>query len=208
MWASLQHSIVVIQNPNLDRECRLSISGLRVAHLAPRAFTWGRDCGTIREVVKEGGTVQIEANGIAIELERDGDPGAPAVLLICGLGAQLLYWAPTFVQGLLAGGFQVVRFDNRDTGLSQKFPGSDEEAPYTIADMAADATGVLDALGIVKAQCRRPFDGRHHRPAAGRRIPRPGALAHHYHVDQPRARPAESRPEGASVAAGRARGLG
>ena len=103
---------------------------------------------------------RAEANGIAMELEREGDPGAPAILLICGLGTQLIDWGPTFVQRLLAAGFQVVRFDNRDAGLSHKFGESGEDAPYTIADMAADAIGVLDALGIGKAHIvRRSMGG-------------------------------------------------
>ncbi len=94
---------------------------------------------------------RIVANGISIEVERDGDPIAPAILLIAGLGTQLISWQPDFVQRLVASGFHVVRFDNRDSGLSQKFEESGNDTPYTIANMAADAIGVLDALGIAKA---------------------------------------------------------
>ncbi len=94
---------------------------------------------------------QLKANGITLEYERDGAGDAPAILLICGLGMQLIYWSTPFVQRLLAGGFQVLRFDNRDTGLSQKIDASSVNTPYTIADMAADAVGLLDALGIDKA---------------------------------------------------------
>jgi pimeloyl-ACP methyl ester carboxylesterase len=107
---------------------------------------------------------QITANGIRIEAERAGDPGAPAVLLIRGLGTQMVQWPEAFVAGL-ARERQVVLFDNRDVGLSQKL---DEEglpdlggvaqgradgvaAPYRLWDMAADAVGVLDAFGIERA---------------------------------------------------------
>jgi len=94
---------------------------------------------------------QIEANGISIEYEQDGDSEVPAILLICGLGMQLTYWSPALVQRLTEGGFQVLRFDNRDAGLSQKFGDFDDDLQYSITDMAADAVGVLDALGINRA---------------------------------------------------------
>ena len=94
---------------------------------------------------------QAKVNGITIELECGGNYQAPAILLICGLGEQLIYWAPAFIRRVLAGGLQVVRFDNRDAGLSQKFAAAANHTPYTISDMAADAVGVLDTLGITKA---------------------------------------------------------
>ncbi|WP_105101897.1 alpha/beta hydrolase [Microbulbifer pacificus] len=91
---------------------------------------------------------------------RDGEP----VLLIMGLGAQMLHWGDTLVQGLLDQGYRVVLLDNRDAGLSQKFyrlsappvwwtlvrakVGFTPEPAYTLEDMAADAIGVLDALHI------------------------------------------------------------
>lgn len=108
--------------------------------------------------------MKIRANGIQVEVEVSGDAGAPAVLLIMGLGMQLIAWPPAFVQALEDAGFRVVRFDNRDIGLSQHFDelgtpnllwtslkhrlGLPIQAPYTLHDMAADALGVLDALGI------------------------------------------------------------
>ena len=107
---------------------------------------------------------QIEANGIAIEVERHGDPSAPVVLLVRGLGSQLIHWPASLIDGFVAQGFHVVTFDNRDTGLSQKFgdhgapdfeaieaalmQGKVPETAYTVHDMAADAVGVLDGLGI------------------------------------------------------------
>ncbi|WP_216587978.1 alpha/beta fold hydrolase [Streptomyces brasiliscabiei] len=76
-----------------------------------------------------------------------GDPGRPALLLIQGLGAQMLGWRAALCRQLADAGFHVVRFDNRDVGLSQKFP----QGGYTLADMANDAAGLLTALGIPAA---------------------------------------------------------
>jgi pimeloyl-ACP methyl ester carboxylesterase len=115
--------------------------------------------------------VQVKANGINIEVEDTGaagsQPGAPVILLIMGLGMQLVAWPAAFVQSLVDQGFRVVRFDNRDIGLSQhldhlRVPNVfwqslkfrlwlPVRAPYTLKDMAADALGVLDALGIAQA---------------------------------------------------------
>lgn len=119
--------------------------------------------------LKDG--VRVQANGIQIEVEDTGADGSqadrPVVLLIMGLGMQLVAWPGDFVQGLVDAGFRVVRFDNRDIGLSQHFDhlgvpnliwetlklrmGAPVRAPYTVQDMAADAVGVLDALGIARA---------------------------------------------------------
>lgn len=101
--------------------------------------------------------------GIEIEYERSGDPRAPAMLFIMGLGAQLCGWDDEFIAGFLDRGFQTIRFDNRDTGLSTKWPsdgkalgpllfmamqGQAVEAPYELTDMAQDVAGLLDALAI------------------------------------------------------------
>lgn len=115
--------------------------------------------------------MKIIANGIGIEVEDSG-PGAagqvrPVVLLIMGLGMQLVAWPPAFVQGLVDAGYRVIRHDNRDVGLSHHFDalgqphllwqglkyklGLRPRAPYSVADMAADSLGVLDVLGIEKA---------------------------------------------------------
>ncbi|MBL8548015.1 MAG: alpha/beta fold hydrolase [Hyphomonadaceae bacterium] len=108
---------------------------------------------------------QAKINGIDIEYEVHGpDNGAP-LLLIMGLGSQLTRWAPAFYEKLLARGFRVIRYDNRDVGLSQKFTGAPTvesvvgammqgkrpDIPYTLDDMAADAVGLLDHLGIQRA---------------------------------------------------------
>lgn len=111
---------------------------------------------------------QVQANGIMIEVEDHGDPNDPAILLIMGYTAQLVFWPDDFVAMLVDAGFRVVRFDNRDVGLSHKFEGEGvphplwqllvkrfrkqkRMAPYALEDMAADAVGVLDALDIEKA---------------------------------------------------------
>ena len=111
--------------------------------------------------------MQIAANGIALEIEDHGPPQGEPVLLIMGLGMQLLAWHEDFVASLVARGFRVIRFDNRDIGLSQSFDaagvpnlaldslrfalGLRVKSPYTLDDMAADSVAVLDALGIDKA---------------------------------------------------------
>ena len=111
--------------------------------------------------------MQISANGIAIELEDHGSPAGEPLLLIMGLGMQLVAWHADFVASLVARGYRVIRFDNRDIGLSQRFDhlgvpnlavdslrfavGMRVRAPYTVADMADDAAGLLDALGIPAA---------------------------------------------------------
>jgi pimeloyl-ACP methyl ester carboxylesterase len=76
-----------------------------------------------------------------------GDPAQPTMLLIMGLGFQLVHWPEEFCRRLAAEGFRVVRFDNRDAGRSTHLPGR----RYTLEDMADDAVGLLDALGIDSA---------------------------------------------------------
>ena len=110
---------------------------------------------------------RAKANGIEIEYETLGAKGNPAILLIMGLGAQLTLWSDAFCEGLAAKGFYVVRFDNRDCGLSTDFDswgqadlpaaimklltGKKIEAPYLVGDMAADAVGLVEALGLERA---------------------------------------------------------
>jgi pimeloyl-ACP methyl ester carboxylesterase len=96
---------------------------------------------------------QITANGIALEYDAAGE-GVP-LLFINGFGSQLTSWPDEFRDALVAAGMRVIRFDNRDVGLSRKFDGQiperGKEPPYRLADMAADAAGLLDALGIESA---------------------------------------------------------
>lgn len=110
---------------------------------------------------------QIRANGIAIEVETFGDPARPAVLLVMGLGMQLIAWPEAFCRRLVEAGYFVIRFDNRDIGLSARITTRTPvrigtallrywmhlpvRAPYTLSEMAADSVGVLDALSIAKA---------------------------------------------------------
>lgn len=88
----------------------------------------------------------IKANGIDIFYQTFGDPNHPAVLLIMGLGSQCVHWFPYFFEPIVQKGYYVIRFDNRDLGLSSRV-----NSPYTLEDMANDTTGLLDALGIKKA---------------------------------------------------------
>ncbi|MEN8184064.1 MAG: alpha/beta hydrolase [Myxococcota bacterium] len=99
-------------------------------------------------------------NGIRIEIEDAGPRQAPVVLLVRGLASQLIHWPDALIQILLESGFRVVRFDNRDAGLSQKLEGVPDLAdvatgrrapPYTLAEMALDTVGVLGVLGIDRA---------------------------------------------------------
>ena len=106
--------------------------------------------------------MKIQANGVELEYETFGKAGDPALLLIMGLGAQLTLWPEDLCAKLAARGFHVIRYDNRDVGLSTKldtagvpdmpqiFAGTAKPA-YTLDDMAADAAALLDALGIAKA---------------------------------------------------------
>ncbi len=107
------------------------------------------------------------ANGIEIEYESFGSEDDETVLLIMGLGAQLTRWPVELCNDLVARGYRVIRFDNRDSGLSTRMErdhafvwsdavfslmqGKSVFAAYTLKDMAADAVGLLDALGIEKA---------------------------------------------------------
>lgn len=107
------------------------------------------------------------ANGIEIHYEEQGEKTAPPMLLIMGFGAQLTLWPDELVEALASRGFRVIRYDNRDIGLSHKFDGVKApglvkmtllsklglkpKVPYTLADMADDGAGLLDTLGIEKA---------------------------------------------------------
>ncbi|MFN3521716.1 MAG: alpha/beta fold hydrolase [Phenylobacterium sp.] len=85
---------------------------------------------------------------VSLEYEVFGSDGAPAILLINGLGSQMTRWPEPFCARLTERGFRAIRFDNRDTGLSTWFQPGDR---YTLSDMAADAMAVLDAAGADEA---------------------------------------------------------
>lgn len=109
----------------------------------------------------------VNANGIRVEYDTFGDGSAPPLLLIMGLAAQMILWDEQFCERLAAKGHYVIRFDNRDIGLSTKIDeagmpdvvkamtarlqGETIEASYTLDDMADDSVGLLDALGIERA---------------------------------------------------------
>lgn len=109
----------------------------------------------------------VQANGIQIEYETFGDSSSSPLLLIMGLGFQMIRWDEELCEELAERGYYVIRFDNRDTGLSTKFEmydhykymriisaleqGEKVEVPYTLDDMADDAIGLLDAIGVDKA---------------------------------------------------------
>jgi pimeloyl-ACP methyl ester carboxylesterase len=104
-------------------------------------------------------------NGIEIYHETIGDPTDPTVLLIMGLGTQMIGWDIEFCRSLADRGFHVVRYDNRDVGLSTHFDepvdlmgllgsfagGDPVDVPYLLTDMAADAAGLLDHLDVEQA---------------------------------------------------------
>src|SRR6202030_3332942 len=107
------------------------------------------------------------ANGIDICYEIFGEPNAEPILLIMGLGAQMIHWDDDFCRQLAARGFRVIRFDNRDIGKSSKLTGRKRltplellklrflkipiAAPYKLSDMAKDVIGLMDALDIKSA---------------------------------------------------------
>lgn len=104
-----------------------------------------------------------DRSGVSICYETHGDPDDVPLMLVCGLGMQLVRWDDELLAGLTARGFYVITHDNRDIGLSESFAhvevdvvaavmaameGAAVEAPYLLSDMAADAIAVLDELGI------------------------------------------------------------
>ncbi|MDQ9020028.1 esterase EstB [Acinetobacter sichuanensis] len=107
-------------------------------------------------------------NGIQLHVEMGGNPEPPTILLIMGLGAQMLFWPDFFCKSLIDQGYQVIRFDNRDIGLSSKvrhkgprlntmkmmgrfaFGLQNQGAPYNLFDMADDAALLIERLGLEK----------------------------------------------------------
>jgi pimeloyl-ACP methyl ester carboxylesterase len=109
----------------------------------------------------------VETNGITLNYDSFGDDRDEVILLIAGLGTQMIRWTVAFCEALTARGYRVIRFDNRDTGCSTHFTGypapdfaalaaalaagKQPDVPYALRDMAADAIGLLDALAIDRA---------------------------------------------------------
>lgn len=108
-----------------------------------------------------------KSNGIELAWDNFGDAANEAILLISGLGTQMIRWTKPFCEDLAARGYRVIRFDNRDTGYSTHFSASPTpdfgtfaaelmagrrpDVPYSLSDMAKDGVGLLDALGIARA---------------------------------------------------------
>ncbi|MCP4629462.1 MAG: alpha/beta hydrolase [bacterium] len=109
----------------------------------------------------------VKANGMQVEYDTIGDPSAPPLLLIMGLGGQLIHWDEGFCRQLAGKGLFIIRYDHRDTGLSTKYKmaesadmgdlldafmqGQSVQPPYALNDMADDAAELLEALHIKKA---------------------------------------------------------
>jgi pimeloyl-ACP methyl ester carboxylesterase len=120
-----------------------------------------------RRTIRAVQSMQVPSNGIHIEVQSDGPPQGPALLLVMGLGMQLTDWPSAMVDRLATSGYRVIRMDNRDAGLSAQMThlgcpnvwsetlkyklGWQTRAPYTLSDMARDALGVLDALDCSRA---------------------------------------------------------
>ncbi|MBH1938100.1 alpha/beta hydrolase [Streptomyces sp. AV19] len=110
--------------------------------------------------MSEEKALNVGPSGIEVAYERFGDPGAPPVMLVMGGGGQMINWPEEFCAELVGHGLQVIRFDNRDSGRSTHFhdapvpdlqaalAGDLSSASYTLSDMAADAVGLLDVLGL------------------------------------------------------------
>lgn len=110
---------------------------------------------------------RIASNGIELEYESLGADDAPVILLIMGLGCQLIHWPDSLCAALVAAGYRVIRYDNRDVGLSTRLDAAGlpdllrlgiasrlrlpVRTPYALDDLAEDARGLLDALGIAEA---------------------------------------------------------
>lgn len=95
------------------------------------------------------GEKYVEANGARLCVETFGDPRSPAVLLIHGASASMLWWEADLCQQIASCGRYVIRYDNRDTGKSSSYPVG--QPPYKLTDLATDAVGILDALQIEQA---------------------------------------------------------
>ena len=121
----------------------------------------------MNQKVPHSDPASVIVNGVEIVYDTFGEPSAPPMLLISGLGGQMIGWDEEFCQKLAAHGYWLIRFDNRDAGLATKFDqagipnipalmqaqarGEAVEAPYLLRDMANDAAGLLNALNVESA---------------------------------------------------------
>ncbi len=106
----------------------------------------------------------VDTNGVRLEYDLRGATDCPAIVLIRGLGSQLIHWPETLLDGLTSRGFRTIRYDNRDAGLSSKFDGFSRDKitqaltrlrngetmvpPYSLEDMAADCMGLVECLEL------------------------------------------------------------
>lgn len=127
----------------------------------------GRAASGCPDMSTEPSPARLTANGVTLAYDSFGDEAAETILLIAGLGTQMIRWAVPFCLELGTRGYRVVRFDNRDTGRSTHFTehgamdfaalaatlaeGRRPELAYTLDDMASDALGLLDVLSIRRA---------------------------------------------------------
>ncbi len=120
------------------------------------------DSATIEDPARSRVEIAPIGDGLEIAYETFGDPADPTILLVMGLGMQMLGWDEGFCRELAGRGFQVVRYDNRDVGLSSKVGGGrpnvvagwlgrTRSAPYRLPEMASDASGLLDHLEVERA---------------------------------------------------------
>jgi len=103
----------------------------------------------VTDAADESPVAVVATNGVDLCTQSFGDPGDPAILLIAGAGASMLWWDEDFCRRLAAAGRLVIRYDQRDTGRSTTFPPGNPG--YSVADLVADATGVLDGYGLPAA---------------------------------------------------------
>jgi pimeloyl-ACP methyl ester carboxylesterase len=159
-----------------DERTRDSLArGCSLAYAIPQRSTWlpmasGKSSSgdnTMYKDVPHSDLAFAQVNGIRIAYDTFGDTSSPPLLLIMGLGGQMINWHEEFCAQLAAEGYWVIRFDNRDVGLSSKFDeagvphlnaltralerGQAVDLPYTLRDMANDAVGVLDELQVSAA---------------------------------------------------------
>ena len=137
----------------------------------------------MNQKVQHSDPVKAIINGIEIVYDTFGKQSATPMLLVMGLGAQMIAWDEDLCEELAAYGYWVIRFDNRDVGLSTRFDeagipdipamiqaqrqGEALASPYTLRDMADDAVGLLDAIGVRKHTCGGGLNGRYDRSGNG-----------------------------------------
>jgi esterase len=119
------------------------------SHSAKVHYIMRLDMAVLKQSPKKCLSRYVQSQGLKLLCEAIGNPSNPSVLLICGAGAHAHFWTDPFCNTLVRKGYQVIRFDHRDSGLSSAV--NFEKDPYTVADLAEDALAILDAFQIKKA---------------------------------------------------------